>query len=53
MLFAPKSVDVRIWKSLLPPCPHWTNLLPPDCGHLLWTASKRGCNQYCSIQNVV
>jgi len=37
-IFAPKSADARIWRTLLP-CPHWTN--PPDCGRRLWTASYK------------
>jgi len=32
---------VRTSVSEEPPCPHWTNLLPPDCGRLLWAALNR------------
>jgi len=42
MFFAPKSANVRIWRTpLFAKCPHWTNPLSPDCGCLLSTAPKR------------
>jgi len=44
VFFAPKSADVRIWRTPSPlsaKCPRWRTPLLPDCGRLLWTAPKR------------